>query len=129
VYNVSGALQSGHTVTGSVTLSGGTAKVTLSGAAAFTSSTSYVCVATPTTAATVSVGDFIYFEFIRRHTGGKFRVLRQLNGLAQSYLSAGCDAFLTGFETFGRCDGYCRRITKSLQVRSVKPMLQTLLSP
>jgi hypothetical protein len=56
VYNISGALQSGHVVTGSVTLSSGTATVTLSGAAAFTSSTSYVCVATPTTAAaTVTV--------------------------------------------------------------------------
>jgi hypothetical protein len=45
VYSVSGVLQSVHVVTGTVILSGGTATVTLTGAAAFTSNLTYNCVA------------------------------------------------------------------------------------
>jgi hypothetical protein len=54
-YDVNGALQSGHAVTGFAILSGGTATVNLSGLAKFTSSTSYGCLATPATAVTVGV--------------------------------------------------------------------------
>jgi hypothetical protein len=57
VYNISGQLQAAHIVTGFVTLSaGGTATVNLSGAAAFSSSTSYGCTATANTASAVGVG-------------------------------------------------------------------------
>jgi hypothetical protein len=45
VYSVSGVLQSVHVVTGTVILSGGTATVTLTGVAAFTSNLTYNCVA------------------------------------------------------------------------------------
>lgn len=58
LYSTSGTLVSGpHMVTGSVALAAGTATVTLSGSAAYTSSTSYACTANDTTAAAaVKVG-------------------------------------------------------------------------
>ena len=58
LYNTTGTgVNAPHTVTGSVTLSSGSATATLSGSAVFTSSSSYTCTANDTTAAnTVKIG-------------------------------------------------------------------------